>query len=177
MKRIRLLLVLSVVLLAGLFLVLSWQNSLALTAVSIRIKDGMKEHTDHTVLGFGAEHHLPDYKVKLRVSRRLLAIDLGTRLNTSATNWVEYSVNELIPVRHVQELMVIEDDRAEDDVLDRVQGTGLEREGASFKSIFVARRSFEVGMNWFFGTPLGKAVSAGVVVGIVLLILSLFRGV
>jgi hypothetical protein len=85
MNRFRPILILAVLLLAALFLTLSWKNSAVVTGVSIRIKEGVREHTDHTLLGFGAEHHLPDYKVKIRVSRRFLNIDLGTKLNSWET--------------------------------------------------------------------------------------------
>ena len=129
MKRTRILILSAIVLLAGVFLFLSWQNSSALQAVSIRIKDGVKEHTDHTILGLGAEHRLPDYKVQLRISRKLMSIDLGTKLNVSATNWLEYPVNDLIPVRQLQEIIIVEDDKVENDLLERIQLTGETMEG------------------------------------------------
>ena len=175
MNRIRLIAGLSAVLLAGLFLILSWSNSLVVTAVAIRVKDGVKEHTDHTVLGFGAEHHLPDYRVKLHVSRRFLAIDLGTKLNTSATNWLTYPVNDVVPIRRLQEVIIIEDDKVENDVLDRIQGSDLEMTGKDFQCRLTTARSFDAGMSWFFDTPVGKAVAVGIVLGVILLICGRLR--
>lgn len=175
MHRIRIIAGIAIVLLAALFLVLSWNNALVVTAVSIRIKDGVKEHTDHTLLGIGAEHHPPDYRVKLHVSRRFLAMDLGTKMNTSATNWLVYPVNDVVPLRRVQELVIIEDDKLENDILDRIQGANLEMAGKDFQCRLTAERSFDAGMNWFFATPLGKAVAAGIVIGLALLIGSLLR--
>lgn len=175
MYRFRVIAGIGIILFAGLFLVLSWTNALVITSVSIRIKDGVKEHTDHTLLGIGVEHQLPDYRVKLHLSRRFLATDLGTKLNTSATNWLVYPINDIVPLRQFQELIIIEDDKLENDILDRIQGAGLEMTGKDFQCRLTATRSFDAGMNWFFNTPLGKAVAAGIVIGVALLIVSLFR--
>ena len=175
MQRLRILAVVAVVVFAGLFFVLSWGNSLVVKSVAIRIKDGVKEHTDHKVFGFGAEHHLPDYRVKLHVSRRFLTIDLGTKLNASATNWLAYPVNDIVPIRRLQEVIIIEDDKVENDLLDRIQGSDPEMAGKDFQCRLTTERSFDAGLNWFFATPVGKAVAAGIVVGVVLLICGFLR--
>lgn len=174
MNRFRPIIILAVVLLAALFLALSWKNSAVITGVSIRIKEGVHEHTDHKLLSIGAEHHLPDYKVKIRVNRRFLNIDLGTKLNTSATNWLDYPVNDIVPARNLQEIIIVEDDKVESDMLDRIQA-GEPLEGSSFRARLTGERSFDAGMKWFFDTPFGKAVSTGIAVGIILLIAGLFK--
>jgi hypothetical protein len=172
MKRTRLIIGAALIFLCAVFLVLSWHNSIALTSVSIHLKEGVKEHMDHTLLTLGAEHRLPDYKVQLRVSRKFLARDLGTKLNTSATNWLEYPVTDHVPFRQVQEVVIIEDDKVENDLLERMQVTGTEMQGAIFRYRLTTNRSFDVGMEWFFDTPVGKAVTAGIVIGIAYLIIS-----
>jgi hypothetical protein len=174
MNKLRPILIAAVVLLAALFLGLSWKNSAVITGVSIRIKEGVREHTDHKLLGIGAEHHLPDYRVKIRVNRRFLNIDLGTKLNTSATNWLDYPVNDIVPARNLQEIIIVEDDKVESDMLDRIQAGEL-LEGTSFQARLTGERSFDAGMKWFFDTPFGKAAFAGIVLGIVLLVVGLFK--
>lgn len=175
MRRFRLIIIVVVVLLAALFLGLSWKNALVVKSVAFQVKADVREHTDHTLLGLGAAHHLPDYRVKLRVSRRFLDLDLGTKLNTSATNWLEYPVNDIVPLRRVQEVIIIEDDKMENDILERIQGASPEMEGSQFRYRLTATRSFDEGMNWFFATPVGKALAAGIIIGVALLILGLFR--
>lgn len=165
----------AIILLAGLFIVLSWRNSLMLQSVSICIKEGVKENFEPPALGFNAPHQLPDYRVKLKLSGKFLAVDLGTKLDTSATNWLEYPVSDVVPVRRLQEVIVIEEDKLASDILERVQGSGPEMEGANFKYRLATARSFEVGLNWFFSTTLGKAIAIGIVIGLVLLIGQLFR--
>jgi hypothetical protein len=171
LKRTKLILIIVIVLLVALFAVGSWQNSVAIQSLSIRVNQGVAEHMDHTLLGFGAEHRLPDYKVKLRVSRKLLAYDLGTKLNTSATNWIQFPVNAKVPFRQAQEIIIIEDDTVENDVLERLHVTGVELRGSTFQCRIDSARRFEVGMDWFFDTPIGKAIAVGITITILFLIL------
>jgi hypothetical protein len=175
MRYTRAALVLVTAILATIFLILSWQNSLAVRSVSIRIREGHREHMDHSLPGIGREHRLPDYKVKLRVSRRLLAIDLGTRLDTSATNWLDFAVSDVVPARHVQEVIIIEDDKVENDPLDRIQGNALEQEGQAFHRRLTVERRFEVGMKWLFSTPVGEVLTVALALVILVLIAQAFR--
>ena len=175
MNRVTLVVSTALVALVALFLGLSYKNALVVSAVSIHIKDGVREHRDPVVLGLGAKHQLPDYKIKLHVARRLLDIDLGTKLDTSATNWLEFDVHESVPFRHLQEVIVIEVDKVKNDLLERVQVAGTEIEGASFHYRISTTRSFDAGMAWFFGTYPGKAVFVGITAGVVFLLLGLSR--
>ena len=175
MSRFQISLLVIATALGGVFVFMAWQNSLALTAVSIRVKEGVQEHTDHSIGVIGSEHRLPDYKVKIRIARRLLAVDLGTRLNTSATNWINFPINDLVPLRKLQEVIIVEDDRAEDDVLARIQGTGTDWSGSEFACRLSTFRSFETGMDWFFDTALGKAIVTAIVLAIILVIARFFR--
>lgn len=174
MKRLRPIFALVGGLFAAVFLFFAWKNSLVVTGVSIQAKPGVAEHLDHSVLGFGAEHRLPDYKVTLRVNRKFLPIDLGTKLNTSATNLIDFSVAEIVPIRNLQEVVIIEDDKVENDVLDRIQSQGESFDGSSFHVKLTTERSFDAGLSWFFITPIGKAISTGIIIAIILVIMSFF---
>lgn len=175
MKNTRTFLIVGVAALAVLFAVLSFQNSTVVTAVAMRVKSGVREHRDLTLLGIGKEHQLPDYRVKLHVTRRFLNVDLGTHLNTSATNWLEFQVKDVVPLRHVQEVLISEDDKVVDNLLERLHMTGEAAEGKSFQCRLSVERSFEAGMTWFFSTPVGKAVSLAIAFLIVLLVVTLLR--
>jgi hypothetical protein len=176
MKHARVLLAFGAITFAGLFVALSFKNSTVVKSVAIHLNDGVKEHRDPSLLGVGKEHQLPDYQVKLHVTRRFRNVDLGTRLNTSATNWIEFAVKDVVPLRHLQEVLIIEDDKVVNDVLDRVPVRNETTEGRLFQCRLATERSFEAGMNWFFDTPVGKAVSAGIALFVILLLISLFRG-
>lgn len=174
MKRLRPIFLACAGIIGAVFLFFSWRNSTVVTQVSIRLKSGVKEHLDHSLLKIGEAHRLPDYKVKLRVTRKFLALDLGTKLDTSATNWIAFPVAEVVPARHLQEILIVEDDKIESDLLERIQPIDGKLEGSSFDIQLTTERSFEAGLNWFFNTPPGKALSVGIVIAVVLILLSLF---
>lgn len=175
-KHIRIYLIGAIAALVVLFGVFSFQNSTIVSSVAIQLNEGAREHRDPTILGLGKEHQLPDYRVKLHVTKRFLNIDLGTKLNTSATNWLEYPVKDIVPLRHVQEVLIIEDDKVVSDILERFQIVDQTALGKSYHCRLNVTRSFEAGMRWFFDTPVGKAVSFGIVILVVLIPITLLKG-
>jgi hypothetical protein len=176
MKYLKLLaLPLAVVILAALFIVMSILNSDIVTEVSIRIREGGKEKLDFTLLGLGKQHALPDYKVKLNAKKRFLAIDLGTKLDTSAKDWITWPVHDVIPLRQLQEVIIIDDDKLANDLVDRIQITGPSSVGTAFECRVTTSKSFDAGMAWFFGTPVGKAVSTGIVLLVVFVVIGGIR--
>jgi len=114
--------------------------------------------------------------LKLHVSRRFLSADLGARLDTSATNWIEFPVKDSVPFRHVQEIVIVEDDKLANDLLERLPVTGPEITGRAFVCRLTLARDFETGMKWFFDTPVGKAVFAGIVLSVAFVLIMGFRG-
>ena len=146
------------------FFALSYQNSLIVTAVSIKLKQGEKEPMDPVVLGVGKSHELPDYKIKLRTNDRFLNIDLGTKLDTSAVNWLEFPVNEMLPRHQIQEIMILEDDTISNDLLDRIQVSGEAGQGTHYEWKLTTSRSVEMGVRWFLDTRIGLALLVGMVV-------------
>lgn len=111
-------------LLIAVFLYGSFANSTVVTAVRIKLKAGAAEPQDKTfaMLGsLGKDHVLPDYRVKLVVQGDFLKTDLGTKPDTSAANGLEFPVSEVVPLKKLQEVVILEADKVEDDVLDRVQ--------------------------------------------------------
>jgi hypothetical protein len=175
-RYVRIIIAIAIAALAVVFLALSYKNSAVVEAVSIHLKDGVTERRDPTVLGLGREHSLPDYRVKLHVSRRLLSVDLGTRLNTSATNWIEFPVKDMVPLRQLKEILIIEDDKVANDLLDRIAVSGPEATGTSFQCRLTAGRSFDMGMRWFFETPVGRAIFIASILLMVSLPATLLRG-
>jgi len=172
----RIILISAIGALVVLFGAFSFRNSTIVTGVAIRLNEGAREHRDPTILGLGKEHQLPDYRVKLHVTKRFLKIDLGTKLNTSATNWLEYPVKDIVPLRHVQEVLIIEDDKMASDILERFQIVDQTAVGKSYHCRLTTTRSFEAGMQWFFDTPVGKAIFIGIIVFVVLILITLVRG-
>jgi len=84
------------ILLLVIGLAVAFQNSLVVQCVSIKLIAGTREHRDRSFGKLGKEHELPDYRVKLNVHRRLSHIDLGTRLDVSAADWIDFPVSDRV---------------------------------------------------------------------------------
>lgn len=136
-------------------LVVAFQNSLVVTSVSIRLIPGTKEHRDVSLGNFGKDHQLPDYRVKLNVHRRFSNIDLGTHLNVSAAEWLEFPVSERVYVRRLQEIIVIEDDNVQNDVLDRFPISSSAARGTKYECKITSTRTWDGGLTWFVTEPAG----------------------
>lgn len=154
------------------FIALSAMNSQGITAIKIKLKDGVEEVRDRTLLGVDNTRALPDYQLKLNTSDGWK--ELGTKRNTSAVQWLEYPVKQATPLRSAIELQIIEDDRIKYDVLEQVQIPGESFSGRRFEYELVTERSFEAGMRWFFDTPFGKAIAAGIAIAVIIACLGAF---
>jgi hypothetical protein len=157
--------------LCGAFVWGSLQNSSAITEVDVRLKPGGNEPGDHHLLGVGHEDKLPDYTLNIRTKDGWDPI--GTRRNTSAADWLKFPVANGIPVRRAAELQLVEDDTVENDVLEQLPIEGLTLSGKQFDFRLTTEDSFEAGMDWFFDTPPGKAISLGITLAVLAFILAL----
>src|SRR5688572_669582 len=99
------------------FVVGSYLNATAITEVRLRLKPGAEEPGDHHILGLGDQDKLPDYMVRIRTPGGWEQV--GTKLNTSAAQWLSFPVTDSLPVRHALELQLVEDDKVENDVLEQ----------------------------------------------------------
>lgn len=139
-------------------LIVSFLRSPVVTNVSIKLIDGVEEHRDHSVGIFGKEHELPDYRVKLNIHRRFSDVDLGTRLNVSAVNWIDFPVNERVFVPLLQEIIVVEDDKLENDVLDRFPISKDHARGTKYECKVTSTRTWDGSLTWFVQEPTGLGV-------------------
>jgi hypothetical protein len=155
----------------------SFSNSEVVTAVRIKLKAGQTEPQDKTfaIIGLGKEHSLPDYRVKLAVQGAFLKIDLGTKTDTSAAGGLEFPVQEVVPVRKLQEIVILECDTVEDDELERFQpGTSRVLSGKVYDCEVVTARSLDAGLDWFFNTSLGRTIASVCVLALLLFLVMLF---
>ena len=143
------------ILLLAIGLCVAYQNSLVVTSVSIKLLPGIKEHRDLSFGKLGKEHELPDYRVKLNVHRRLLHFDLGTRLNVSAVEWLEFPVSDRVYVRRLQEVIIIEVEKLADHVLDRIPIASNQARGTKYECKVTSARTWDAGLAWFMREPAG----------------------
>lgn len=143
-------------LVVGIFV--AFQNALIVTQVSIKLLPGIKEHRDHSLGKLAKENELPDYRVKLNIHRRLTNVDLGTRLNVSAAEWIDFPVSDRVYARRLQEIIIIEDDPIKNDILDRFPIAPGETKGSKYQSKVTAVRTWDAGLAWLVKEPSGLAL-------------------
>ena len=161
-------------LLAALFvvsLVLSLVNSSSLYSVGIKLKQGVEEHKDKTIpLVSDPEEKLPDYRVSYLSEDRWHTI--GTKVNTSAVNWIDFDISDVPNMTLVQAIRVVDEDALESDLLEEVQLADTQPEGGKFEYRIETKRSLKSGMAWFATTALGKAIFGAIFAAIFLVVIS-----
>lgn len=154
-----------------LLLVLSVMNGETLKAVEIRLLPDQADYNDRRIplLTKGADY-LPDYQLQYQLGDHWN--NIGTIPNKSAKDWLTYDL-AVEPCRSlVQRVRVVEDDPLEDDLLDEVALLPSTAQGTMFEFRFHSGYSFKAGLDWFFDTPIGKAIAVGISIAIALLVLS-----
>ncbi|MEK7485886.1 MAG: hypothetical protein AABZ60_16310 [Planctomycetota bacterium] len=169
MKQGKKILIILVILLVIVFFIVGFMNSKILSEIRIKIKPEVKEKSDMTL---NQEEKLLDYKLKVISQGK--GYLLGTKINTSAQEWLIFPVKELIPWNKAQEIHIIEEDPIKNDLLDKIQITGENSSGTSYDCQIFTTRSFDGGLIWFFNTPIGKAIFLGIMIGIICSILFFF---
>ncbi len=109
---------------------------------------------------------MPDYRVDYLEPGRWNKV--GTIQNTSATDWLKFSISTPPSLSLVQTIRVIEDDLAEDDILEEVFVSEGDNEGKMFKYQINTVWSFNAGVSWFGSTAFGKAIFT--VIGLVFIL-------
>jgi hypothetical protein len=146
-------------------------NAESISTIEVRLKPGVQEPGDHHLLGIGNEDKLPDYSLSVRTRRGWELI--GTRLNTSAVDGLTFPVKNGTSLRSAAELRLVEDDKVENDVLELLPVSGTKLSGKEFDFSLTTERRFESGMEWFFDTPPGKAISLGITLAVFVFIMAI----
>ena len=146
-------------------------NSKELSSVSVTLLPDGVEHTDKTVLGVGKGDEAADYQLRLR-SKKDGWIDLGTFANTPIGTGLTFTPSESIPMRTIQEVMLLDEDKMESDVLDQGPLVKGEYQGVNYSFKAASAFSLEAGFHWFFATPVGLAILFGIGAAVFLVVLS-----
>lgn len=162
---------LSIIAFCAVFLVIAGLNSDTIISVKVTLNKGVKEVKDHSLLGIGKAHAKPDYRLKIRMDRKM--IDCGTMLNTSAVDGITFPVKAMVPIKKASEILLIEDDKLENDLLERVLIDGTIIDGQKYRFEIETDYRFETGLQWFFlETAVGKAIAFGITIGVVIVIVT-----
>lgn len=149
-------------------------NSKELSSVTVSLLPGGVEHKDKTLLGMGKNDQAADYQLQLR-SKKDGWIDLGTFANTPIGDGLTYTPSDSIPMRTIQEVRLLDHDKLESDVLDQGPLDRGEYQGVNYKIQVLSSFSLEAGFHWFFATPVGLAILAGIGIAVFLVVFSNFN--
>lgn len=150
----------------------SFSHRQAVESVGIKLRADQVERSDHGIPFLTDQRdRLPDYRVEYLTGRSWFPI--GTAFNRSAANWIHFPLSDPPNLSLVQAIRVTEDDRFEDDPLDEVMVAGQTRvTGSMFEFQLQTSPSFKAGMAWFASTALGKAIFAGIMAAVFLVVIS-----
>lgn len=133
-------------------------RSEGLTQITVTALNADEEPRDHDVPLFKQKEALPDYQiiVSLQNGRR---INLGAKPNTSAVEGLVWGLGDPVSVTDVASVRLQDQDKVVSDAITEVQITDPSVHAKNYRFDFQIERSYSVGVQSFFGTPIGQAIT------------------
>jgi hypothetical protein len=153
---------------------LAISKSNGLVEVTVTAIDPANEPKDVKVPLANASDALPDYELTL-IDDLGSAWHLGVKPNESAADGLTWrlaapvSVSQIASIRLREKDLIVSENLAEV----HVQGAAVESKGYRFE--FETERSFGVGVQAFFRTPVGIAIVVGFLLAVLFLMLAIFH--
>ena len=141
-------------------------NSERITSVKVTLNEGGIEHKDKSLGAIGKEDEAPDYRMRFRTDDGWR--DLGTFGNTWIGEGLVFVPSSNIPEREIIELQLLDDDKLENDVLEQFPYESRLHVGNNYTIETATSISLESGFAWFFHTPVGIAILAGITISIII---------
>jgi len=154
-------------------IVLAAIRSTGLTQVTVTALDGANEPRDHKLPLFKQKEALPDYELTILLKRGD-SIRLGAKPDTSAAAGLAWQLNDPVSLADVASVRLDEQDKLVSDAVAEVQIVGDSTTDKGYRFEFASERSFTVGIQSFFGTPIGQAIAAGFFIAVFLMVASNF---
>lgn len=158
-----------------LCVVLAASRSTGLTRVTVTALDRDAEPRDHNIPFFKQKEALPDYQLFV-VPRDGWRINLGTQLDRSAADGLEWSLSTPVSVSDIATVRLEDDDKLVSDAIAEVQITGESVTDGNYRFDFQTERSISVGVESFFKTPIGQAISAAFFIAVLVMLAGMFCG-
>ena len=146
-------------------------RSVGLTHVTITALDKDAEPRDHDIPFIKQKDALPDYRVT--VNTTVSRINLGAKPNQSATDGLTWQLPDPVSTTDIASIRLDDQDKLLSDAIAEVQITDDTITDGNYKFDFGTARSFSVGLQSFFGTPVGIAIASAFTIAILLLIFGL----
>lgn len=154
---------------------LAISKSNGFVAVKVTALDPAKEPKDAKVPLTDPRDALPDYELTL-IDDLGSIWHLGAKPNESAAGGLTWRLAAPISVSQVASIRLREKDLVVSENLAEVQLQGDSVESKGYRFEFETERSFGVGVQAFFRTPVGMAILMGFVLAVVVLMLAIFLG-
>jgi len=149
--------------------ILAAVRSEGLTKVKVTALEGDKEPRDHGLPLINQKDVLPDYEIII-MTQDGTKTNLGAKPNTSAVEGLTWVLNHPISITDIASVRLQDQDKIISDAITEVQVTDKSVVSGNYRFDFQTQRSAAVGVQSFFGTPIGLAIVMAFVIAIVLII-------
>ena len=144
-----------------------------LTQVTVTALDAEAEPRDHNIPFIKQKDALPDYTITVNSTRRKQTY-LGVKPNESAIAGLVWKLPDPISTHDVASICLKDNDTVVSDVIAEVQFNNESVTSGNYRFEFATERSFGVGVESFFRTPVGQAITFAFTIAVLLMIFSLF---
>lgn len=148
-------------------------RSVGLTHVTVTALDAAAEPRDHNIPLLKQHDALPDYRLTVNTTSRSI-IDLGAKPNESATDGLTWELPEPISTSDVGSIRLDDQDKVLSDAIAEVQLSSSPVTSGNYRFDFSTERSFSVGIQSFFKTPIGIAIITAFTIALLVIFLSIF---
>lgn len=154
-------------------IVMAAVRSVGLTQITVTALDGESEPRDHKIPFVKQKESLPDYELKLVLSGGQ-TLRLGAKVNVSAVDGLTWHLPDPVSVAEIATVHLQEQDKIVSDAIAEVELTGDTVVDRGYRFDFATERSFSIGVESFFATPIGKSIAAGFFIAVLMMLASIF---
>ena len=147
-------------------------RSVGLTQVTITALDKDLEPRDHNLPFIKQKDALPDYQITVNTTHSRTS--LGTKPNESAAGGLTWQLPNPIPTTDIISVRLDDKDKIVSDAIAEIQITDETVTAGNYQFEFVTERTFSVGIQSFFRTPIGIAIATAFTIAILFLIFGAF---
>lgn len=148
---------------------IAFNRSTGLVGITVTALDKAAEPKDHNIPFIKQTEALPDYQISV-IKTDKERLHLGSKPNTSAVNGLAWLLPDPVSTSDIASILLEDQDKIDSDKLAEVQPLSESVTSGNYRFEFKTERSFSVGVQSFFKTPIGIAISTGFTIAILLLI-------
>ena len=148
-------------------------RSVGLTNVTVTALDEQAEPRDLNIPFLKQKDSLPDYTISINTTGRK-RISLGAKPNESAIKGLSWKLPDPVSTYDIASIRLNDQDTVLSDAIAEVQFSDDAVTTGNYRFEFETERSFSVGVQSFFETPVGRAIAVAFSIAILLIIVTVF---